>query len=181
MDQGPPACSNRSMLALRSIAISYEPQEDRVLAIVNPGHPETWSCWLTRRVVLALLERAPKLLAGTSPLVQRGSGEYRGELVAFERDVALSTTAKAMTPTPSDVLKTGATAAELAERLTISAQGEGFRFELHGYRGGGAAGVMTRAELQRIIRMLEVVVEKAGWVSPTPLTAQAPSPKPVAH
>jgi hypothetical protein len=40
---------------------------------------------------------------------------------------------------------------------------------------------MTRAELQRIIRMLEVVVEKAGWVSPAPAPAQAPSPKPVAH
>jgi len=169
------------MAALRSIAISYELQEDRVLAIVNPGHPETWSFWLTRRVVLALLERAPKFLAGTSPLVQRGSVEYRGELVAFERDVALTTTAKAITATPSEVLKTGATAAELAEGLTITSQGEGFRFELRGYRGGVAAGVMTRAEHQRIIRMLEVAVEKAGWVNPAPSTAQPVSPRQIRH
>jgi hypothetical protein len=169
------------MLALRSITISYEPQEDRVLTIVNPGRSDTWSCWLTRRAVLALLERAPKFLADTSPLAQRGPGEYRGELVAFERDAALTTTAKAMTATPSEVLKTGVTAAELAGRLTISAQGEGFRFELQGYRSGGATGVMTRAEVQRIIRMLEIAVEKAGWVSPAPPTAQAPSPKPVTH
>ena len=120
------------MPVLTSVAISYEAQEDRVLAIINPGHPETWSCWLTSRLVLAALDRAPKFLASTSPLSQRGSGDYRGELVALERDAALATTAKAMTATPSEVLKSSATAAELAERLTISNQGDGFRVELRG-------------------------------------------------
>jgi hypothetical protein len=169
------------MRGLTSIAISYESQEDRVLAIINPGSPETWACWLTRRLVLALLERAPKFVAGTSPLVQRGPGELRGELVAFERDAALATTAKAMKATPSEVLKSSATTAELAERLTISAQGDGFRVEMCGYRGGGAAGVMTRAELQRMLRMLEVAVANAGWVSAAPSVATTTSPKPVAH
>ena len=168
------------MPVLSSIAISYDSKEDRVLAVINPGRAETWSCWLTRRLVLALLERVPQFLAGTSPLAQRGPGEYRGELVAFEREAALTTTAKAMRATPSEVLKTGATAAELAERLTVAGQGDGFRFELHGYGGGGATGVMTRAELQRVLRMLEVAVQNAGWVSPAPTPAAA-SGRPVAH
>lgn len=169
------------MPALKSIAISYEEQEDRVLAVTNPGRPEAWSCWLTRRLVLALLARAPKFLASTSPLARRAAGDYRGEVVAFERASALATTAKAMTATPSEVLKSSATGAELAERLTISGQGDGFRVELRGYRGGGAVGVMTRAELQRMLRMLEVAVEKAGWVSPAPPITEATSPKPVRH
>jgi hypothetical protein len=169
------------MPVLTSIAISYEAQEDRVLAIINPGHPEAWSCWLTRRLVLAVIERAPKFLASTSPLAQRAPGDYRGELVAFERDAALVTTAKAVTVTPSEVLKSSATAAELAERLTISNQGDGFRVELRGYRGGGAVGVMTRAELQRMLRMLEDMVQKAGWANPAPPIAEATSTKPVRH
>jgi hypothetical protein len=169
------------MLVLTSVAISYDAQEDRVLAITNPGRPEAWSCWLTRRLVLAALDRAPKFLESTSPLAQRAPGEHRGELVAFERDTALATTAKAMTATPSEVLKSSAPAAELVERLTISNQGDGFRVELHGYRGGGAAGVMTRAELQRMLHMLEVAVEKAGWTSLAPAIAQPTSPTPIRH
>src|SRR5271165_2039264 len=169
------------MPALTSVAISYDAQEDRVLVVTNPGRPEAWSCWLTRRLVLAALERAPKFLASTSPLAQRASGDHRGELVAFERDAALATTAKAMTATPSEVLKSSATAAELAERLMISNQADGFRVELRGYGGGGAVGVMTRAELQRMLRMLEDMVQKAGWANPVPPIAEAAAPKPVRH
>jgi hypothetical protein len=85
---------------------------------------------IARLFSYALLKRAPKFVAGTSPLVRRGPGELRGELVAFERDAALATTAKAMKATPGEVLKSSATTAELAERLTISAQGDGFRVEM---------------------------------------------------
>src|SRR5260370_21575105 len=102
--------------ALKSVTFSYVAQEDRVLAAINPGRPEAWSCWLTRRLVLALLERAAKFLASTSALVQRAPSDVRGDLAAFERDSAMATTAKALTPTPADVFKSSATAAELAER-----------------------------------------------------------------
>src|ERR1700694_4153170 len=52
--------------ALKSVNFSYVAEEDRVLAAINPGDPEAWSCWLTRRLVLALLERAAEFLASTS-------------------------------------------------------------------------------------------------------------------
>src|SRR5438876_2638861 len=55
---------------------------DLVLAVVNPGHPPTWSCWLTRRLVLSLLENGGKFLASTSTLVQRAAPEARREVAA---------------------------------------------------------------------------------------------------
>jgi hypothetical protein len=171
--------------ALKSVNFSYVTEEDRILAAINPGGAEAWSCWLTRRIVLALLEPAEQFLARTSHLLQQAPADLRGELVTFERDFAIAKTAKAMSATPPDVLKASASAAELAVRVTISSQGDNFRVELHGERGGAAAGLFTRAELQRFLQMLKVEVVKASWFgtlagssgAATPET----SPKPVRH
>jgi hypothetical protein len=133
---------------LKSVNFTYMPGEDRILAAINPGDPESWSCWLTRRLVLALLERSAEFLANTSTLLQQAPADARSELVTFEREAAMAMTARAMTKTPPDVLKTSATTAELAERLTISSQADSFRVELRGEKGGGATGSFTRVELQ---------------------------------
>jgi hypothetical protein len=174
------------MRVLKSVNFSYVAGEDRVLAAINPGGPEAWSCWLTRRLVLALLDRAAEFLASTSAMIRQAPAEVRRELVTFEREAAIASTAKAMSKTPADVLKTVASAAELAERLTISSQANSYRVELRGERGGGAAGLLTRAELQRFFQMLQAEVAKAGWFS-TPASWSAapvteePGPKPVRH
>jgi hypothetical protein len=153
------------MSALRSITFAYRAREDRVLAAVNLGQAEAWSCWLTRRLSLAVLERAAQFLATTSPLAQHAAPDQRHEVAAFERDAALATTAQALSATPTDALSLSAASAELADRLTITQQGQDFRFELTGDRGGGAMGMVLRPELQRILRMLEGEVIKAGWVN----------------
>ena len=49
----------------------YGSREDRILAAVNIGQPEAWSCWITRRLALAMTEGAAKFLASTSPLAKR--------------------------------------------------------------------------------------------------------------
>ena len=171
---------------LTSLTFVYDTREDRILAAINAGRPEAWSCWLTRRLALALLERASEYVASSSALAQRATVDMRGELVAFEREAAIAKTAGAMSSTPAEVLKLSTTGAELAERLTISNQGDRFRLELHGQNGGGAAGAPTRAELQRILQMLQVEVGKAGWLAmsgksqPAPAT-DAPAPKPIRH
>src|SRR5205085_12458703 len=135
--------------------------------------------WLTRRLSLAMLERAAKFLLTTSPLASRTLPDHRREVVGFERDAALATTAKAMSVTPTDVLTSSASTSELADRLTITQPGEGFRMELVGDSGGSATAVVARPELQRILGMLETEVVKAGWVMPIAAPAQPPAAKPV--
>jgi hypothetical protein len=171
---------------LKSINFAYMAEEDRVLAAINPGDAEAWSCWLTRRLVLALLERATEFLTSTSALIRQAPADVRGEFVTFEREAAIVMTATAMSKTPADVLKMSATAAELAEQLTISSRAGHFRVELRGGSGGGAAGLLTRAELQRFLQMLQTEVARGGWLdipvksSAAPITGET-NQKPVRH
>jgi hypothetical protein len=83
-------------------------------------------------LALAVLQRATEYLVSTSDLAQRAPAEFRGEVVAFEREAAIAKTAPAMSSTSPAVLKASTDTAELAERLTISREGEAFRLELRG-------------------------------------------------
>jgi hypothetical protein len=169
---------------LINITFVYVPREDRIAAAINAGRPDAWSCWLTRRLALTVLERTADYLAGRSALAQRTPADFRGEAIAFERDAAIAKTQRAMSVTPPDILKSSMAATELAERLTISPQGKGFRLELRGPSEEGAAASVKPDELQRILQMLHVQVAKAGWLA-TPQKPQAASaaaasdPKPV--
>jgi hypothetical protein len=171
---------------LASVTFVYAMREDRILAAINAGRPEAWSCWLTRRVVLALIERAADLLANTSALAQRAPPETRGELAAFEHEAAMAKTAERMTPTPAVALNASAAAAELVERLSIGKIGDNFRVEFRGINGGGAAGVLPRAGFQRILQMLRDEVAKAGWLDqqaskPPAAGGAEPGTKPARH
>ncbi len=174
------------MRTLRTITFVYEPREDRILAAINANQPEAWACWLTRRLALALIDKMPDFLLSTSDVAKRAPAEMRGEAIAFEREAAIAKTAGAMSPTPPDILKTSTAAAELAERLSITPQGDGFRLELRGATQDGAIGMLTRAELQRILHMLHGVVVRAAWLGAPakPQVAPAAAPpdaKPARH
>ena len=150
--------------ALKIITFLYVPQEDRIAGAINAGHPDAWSCWLTPRLALAVLERATNYIANTSNLAQRAPAELRGEAIAFEREAAIAKTAPAMSQTPPEILKSSTAGAELADRLTIAREQDAFRLELRGHSGNGAAGAVKREELQRILQMLHsVVAQGAGW------------------
>jgi hypothetical protein len=151
--------------ALKTITFVYAPQEDRITAAINAGLADAWSCWLTRRLALAVLERATEYLASTSDLAQRAPAELRREAIAFEREAAIANTAAAMSQTPPEILKSSAIAAELADRLTITReQQDAFRLELRGQSGQGMAGIVKRDEIQRVLQMLHGVVTQAGWL-----------------
>ena len=174
------------MQVLTTVTFVYAMREDRILAAINPGRPDAWSCWLTRRIVLALLDRLGEILANTSPMAQRAPVEARKEVVAFEHDAAMAKTAERMTQTPAEALNASATAAELVEQLSIGNQGENFRVEFRGASGGGAVGVLRRAGIQRISQMLQDEVAKAGWLAgPARLqpahVAEDPGSKPIRH
>lgn len=172
--------------ALRNVTFVYVPREDRILTAINAGQPDAWSCWLTRRLALALLERTTDFITSSSDLAQRAPADLRGEMIAFERDAAIAKTAGAMSTTPPTVLTSIAATAVLADRLTISQHGDDFRFEVRGLTDDGAAGLVKRAELQRILRMLQAEIAKAGWVAApakpqTTSTPAATDPKPARH
>jgi hypothetical protein len=165
---------------LKSITFHYDPKHDRILAVVNPGHADSWSCWLTRRLTLALLDRSTEFLTSSSDLAKRVAADSRGEIAAFEREAAIAKTATAMSNTPPDVLKAGAAAATLIERLTFAHRGASFRAELRDEAGDGADGALTREEFQRILQMLQVEVAKSGWTAAPATTAAAPAAEPAA-
>jgi hypothetical protein len=107
-------------------------------------------------------------------------------MIAFERDAAIAKTAAAMSITPPDILQTSAATAELADRLTISQQANGFRLELSGQADAGAVGLFAAAELQRLLQMLHGEVTKAAWLvvaapPPTPPAPAAADPKSFRH
>jgi hypothetical protein len=160
---------------LRTVAFTYDGNEDRILAGINLGEADAWSCWLTRRLVLALLEQAPRFVERTLSSAPQTPTEFKPDLIAFERDVALATTASSMRPTDDAHMKGSAAAAQLAERLTLSVQGDKFRLELMGNRGGTAAGAVKRTELQRILQMLHEQVARASWLGPSAKDASGPA------
>jgi hypothetical protein len=97
-------------------------------------------------------------------------------MTAFEREAGIAKTAGAMSVTPPAVLKQSETVAELADRLMIAQHGDGFRMELRGQSEEGAAGLFKRAELQRVLQMLQVEVTKAGWMVGPDKPQAAPAP-----
>src|SRR5690349_24771572 len=122
--------------ALKTVTFLYVLQEDRIAGAINAGHPDAWSCWLTRRLALAVLERATDYVDNTSNLAQRAPAELRGEAIAFERDAAVAKTAPAMSETPPEIPTSSTAGADLAARVTISREPESLRFSLRGGRVG---------------------------------------------
>lgn len=176
------------MRLLHSIAFAYEAKEDRLLAAINAGRPDAWSCWLTRRLVLAMLGQVPGLLERSSGATQQAPIEFRSDMIAFEKEASMAQTAQAMTTTGSAVLQASARSAELAERVTITAHGDKFQFEVHGGAGGAAAGLFERPYLQRLLQMLQEEAVRAQWLvgvaatePSTGSSAQDSGPKRVRH
>jgi len=152
------------MRELRAIALAYDPLQDRMLAVVNPGHLDSWSFWLTRRLVLEVLGRLPAALAGSSAMLRQAPAQYRDELAAFEREAAIASTDPAMQRTDQALMTDHARVAELVVNLAIAEQGEHFMLQLTGERGAQAAGVLERAELQRMLQMIYDETAKGGWL-----------------
>jgi hypothetical protein len=167
---------------LKTVTFAYVTKEDRILAAVNPGSLDAWSCWLTRRTVLVLLGNTGDMLRTTSPLAARISTGYWGEIFEFEREAALVSTSSDMTRTTIDVLKDSASSAELIQQITVQHRSGGFVVALVGTNSGAGAS-FDRSQMQRLIQMLETEVTKASWFDNqmSPPADGRPIEKPVSH
>jgi hypothetical protein len=152
------------MHPLQTLAFTYDVPEDRILGIVNLEQDQPWACWLTRRLTLATLHEVGQFVVSTSALTQQAAPEFRAEIGAFEREAAMASTAKAVKNVAFAGRTTCASAARRADRLTITAQADKFRIELYDSNGDAAGAVIGRADLQRILHMLDNEARKAGWI-----------------
>jgi hypothetical protein len=169
------------LLKLRTIAFIYHPREDRILAAVNASDPEPWSCWLTRRLALALLAKSTEFVDKSSTLAPRVSSESLDQLRSFEREAALAQTAASLSPTPTGLVAQHAPGAKLLETVTLNQRGENFEIEMRTDGVTGAKAAVNRAELQRILDMLRDTALKAGWVSGENKIPPNPAPPPRPH
>ncbi len=146
-----------------SITLHYDANEDRILVAINAGSADTNGYWLTRRLALSFIEAANPYLDRMSPAVSKTPTALRGELATMERQVALARTQQSVSQTPAAALERASVAAELVVALDVTQEGQGFRLKFRGGKGRETAVGCLRAELQRIIHMLEQEVAKAGW------------------
>lgn len=162
------------MHVLNTVTPFYDPIEDRMLLAVNAGKEDAWGCWLTRRLTLGLLGQFNQYLDKTSAVAAKTPLEYRSEVVAMERETAVAATRGAMSVVPNEQVTSAASLGELATALTLTPQGEKFALDVKGREGGQARGLVSRAELQTILLLVEQEATKAGWLpaSPAPQTAR---------
>jgi hypothetical protein len=159
--------------SLKSVTPRYDPVEDRMMLAINAGQQDVWGCWMTRRMAFGVLGRLNQYLDQTSTMAARTPLEYRSEVVAMERQVAVAKTQKTMSRVPGEQLATAAAGGELATELTLTPQDGGYLLLLKGREGGQAQGVVSRAELQTILLMIDQEVSRAGWrEGPAPAAPQ---------
>ena len=146
-----------------AVTLRYDSNEDRILAAFNAESDEARGYWLTRRLALKFIEAANAYLERMSAVASKTPADLRGELAAMDREFSLVRTQGAISQTPPATLERTREVAELTAEVNISVEGQRFRLRLRGCNGGESVVGCTRAELQRIIHMLEQETKKAGW------------------
>ena len=169
------------MLTLKTITFIYDIREDRILAAVNAKSPDSWSCWLTRRMALAVLAKSDEFVSKTSKLLQNATADTREQLMSFEREAALAKTAGSLTRTPKDVIAGKPRSAELLHGVTLNQRGKTYQIELRGEAGGAAIATVQRDELQTIMQMLLHAAVNGGWVSAQKTSAAEGAVRGVPH
>ncbi|SIT11910.1 hypothetical protein [Neptunomonas antarctica] len=80
------------MINIVSLSFHFDPVEDRIRLIGNLDNgQERVDFWLTRRLVLKLLEAAPRLVQQTSETVSQVPLEHQAAMAQFEHDKAQQT------------------------------------------------------------------------------------------
>ena len=150
------------MTNLASLSFHFDAVEDRIRLIGNldNGQQRT-DFWLTRRLVLRLLDASPKLLQQTSEKVSRTPFEHQSAMAQFEHDVAQQTR-----PVRQDTnLIHKDFQAHLLKRLDISFQKEQYRLSFFVADDAQlfAFSVLTRQEMHQILHWMHKGCLQLEW------------------
>lgn len=151
-------------ITVKSIAPRYDPTEDRVLLVVNAGGEDEWACWLTRRITVRTLSRLSLFFEQTSVTTKRVPLEYRREAAKLEREAAVARSRKSFGQVSVKQMMAAALRGELATRIKLTPQPNGFVLEISSRGGGQARGHVGRGELHTVLVVLEREARKAGWL-----------------
>lgn len=157
-----------------SITLRYHVGEDRILVAINAVSLDARGFWLTRRLAMKFIEAVHPYLHRISPIAGKTPAELRGALTEMEREIAMANTQRAVWRMPTAAFEMVSAAAELAIVLTVSLERVGFRLKFRGRKGGEAEVGCSRAELLRVVQMLEQEAAKAGWRD-RPMVATPPA------
>ena len=149
------------MLIANTMSLGYAEREDRLLLACADRDGGTVEFWLTRRLTARLLATLAGLLESTSARVARAPAAMRGEVLALEYLGAQSDQPAAgkVDAPPVQPHKER----HLVDRLDIEHQGPAFRLRMFA-QGQAIAGVAAqRADLHRLLGMLDRAAGKAGW------------------
>lgn len=150
------------MINLASLSFHFDAIEDRIRLIGNLDNgQQRVDFWLTRRLVLRLLEASPKLLQKTSEQVSRTPFEHQSAMVQFEHDEAqLAQLVRQDTSLSHKEFE-----ATLLRRLDISFQKEQYRLSFFVADDAPlfAFSVLSRQEMHQILHWMHKGCLQLDW------------------
>jgi hypothetical protein len=152
------------MRKIAAIAPRYSPTEDRVELVINAGREDRWTFWVTRRLVLGMLDKVNQHLEQTSSAMARTPTEHRKEMAVMEKQMALQQMRGAIKPLIPPATGTPVVVGSLAKALRLRAHPKGFLVEILAMDGDQARGLVSRQELQTILMLMEKEARKGGWI-----------------
>lgn len=165
--QVPPTGAPSPPAPFREVSLNYVAAEDRIRGITNMSvdGPKT-GFWLTRRVVLAILQQSGRMLpaASVGGRVSPPAAPTRGEGAAVrkgarDRPEVRSEPIKSV-PLTADFLTINVTI-----RKGVNGQGEPGREVILSGVGGAVSAALSEAEYQAVLDLLALRVHEAGWAA----------------
>jgi hypothetical protein len=155
------------MINIASVSFYFDQVEDRIRLIGNLDNPDPRAdFWLTRRLVIRLLDLAMELIQKTSTKVSQAPTEHKGAMAQFEHDSAQ--------PKPEQVIAKqedhSAYKAEILRRMDISYKDGRYRltFFTHETDDPVAVSTLSYQELHQTLHWLHRGSQFLEWgVSPS--------------
>ncbi len=156
------------MINLASLSFHFDPVEDRIRLIGNLSNShQRIDFWLTRRLVLRLLDASDQLIKKTSEKVSQMPAEHQSAMAQFEHDEAQ----QQQSVLKEESLDHTDETVQLLQRLDISFR-DG-RYQLGFFENGQAEAtgfsILSYAEMHQILHWLHKGCQQLEWGAPSVL------------